>query len=244
MFSGVCKGLVTMAHGHPFILLTILSYCPTPSILLLPPYHTPLAAICLRYMTRYTNVLNRVFIYWSKLNHCPLTKAQPQDPDTASLPNSCLSPYSPHWVIPPIQLAISFTRETSRQVSLSEFASSSTSLLAHICALFSYLPSFPPFRCRLGGFSSSTLFLRPVFLYSLRRLARAAHVVQLQIIGFVLRTLRALSWRSWLALNLLPSCANTQPLTHKESDSKIKIKNHHRVSCQSPRASWECPPNM
>jgi len=44
--------LVAMVHhdGHPFILLTLLSYCPTPSILPLPPYHTP---------TRYTNVFKK-----------------------------------------------------------------------------------------------------------------------------------------------------------------------------------------
>jgi hypothetical protein len=34
--------LVTMVHGHPFILLTLLSNCLTPSILPPPPYRTPL----------------------------------------------------------------------------------------------------------------------------------------------------------------------------------------------------------
>jgi hypothetical protein len=33
---------LVMMHGHPFILLTLLSYRPTPSLLPLPPYRTPL----------------------------------------------------------------------------------------------------------------------------------------------------------------------------------------------------------
>jgi len=57
------SSLVTMVHGHPFILLTLISTCPTPSILPLPPSSVPYAlratAICLMYMMQYTNVFKK-----------------------------------------------------------------------------------------------------------------------------------------------------------------------------------------